>query len=105
MRHLIGIQLAMAVALVQLGGSGRALAADCHHAVGTETEVGSDDARTAFEGRPKPGTRARCVVMDVVFVVEKSTPASTYRGKTYVFCCAGCKSKFDADPASFVGGE
>ncbi|MFG1480245.1 heavy metal translocating P-type ATPase [Xanthobacter sp. V4C-4] len=26
-------------------------------------------------------------------------PASTFEGKTYVFCCEGCKQTFDADPA------
>jgi YHS domain-containing protein len=27
---------------------------------------------------------------------------SMYKGKTYYFCCAGCKPKFDKDPAKFV---
>jgi P-type Cu+ transporter len=31
-----------------------------------------------------------------------SPHASVYQGKHYGFCCAGCKSKFDADPASYL---
>ncbi len=31
-----------------------------------------------------------------------SPHASLYQGKRYVFCCAGCKSKFDADPAPYL---
>ena len=27
---------------------------------------------------------------------------SMYKGKTYYFCCAGCKPRFDKDPAKFV---
>ena len=27
---------------------------------------------------------------------------SVYKGKTYYFCCAGCKPRFDKDPATFV---
>ena len=27
---------------------------------------------------------------------------STYKGKTYYFCCPGCKPAFDKDPAKFI---
>jgi xanthine dehydrogenase accessory factor len=30
--------------------------------------------------------------------------ASDYRGKTYYFCCAGCKHKFEKDPESCLSG-
>jgi len=29
-------------------------------------------------------------------------PSSTFEGATYFFCCAGCKRKFDAEPAKYV---
>ena len=29
-------------------------------------------------------------------------PTSTYRGRTYYFCSAGCKAKFDAEPERYV---
>ncbi|WP_309491997.1 YHS domain-containing protein [Candidatus Hecatella orcuttiae] len=28
---------------------------------------------------------------------------SEHMGKTYYFCAAGCKAKFDEDPAKYVG--
>ena len=35
--------------------------------------------------------------------VDRSTPfRSDWQGRTYYFCGAGCKSRFDADPASFL---
>lgn len=33
---------------------------------------------------------------------DKAAGSSTHDGETYYFCCGGCKSKFDADPASYV---
>ncbi len=33
---------------------------------------------------------------------EKAVAKSTYQGKTVYFCCAGCKAKFDKDPAKYV---
>jgi P-type Cu+ transporter len=34
--------------------------------------------------------------------VTKDTPRTTYRGKTYYFCCAACKPAFDKSPARYV---
>ena len=33
---------------------------------------------------------------------QKATAQSTYEGKTYYFCCAGCKGKFDANPQQYA---
>jgi Cu+-exporting ATPase len=32
----------------------------------------------------------------------KSAGTSEYAGKTYSFCCAGCKQKFDSDPVKYI---
>lgn len=32
-----------------------------------------------------------------------SAAYSDHDGNRYYFCCAGCKEKFDADPAAYVG--
>ncbi len=29
--------------------------------------------------------------------------SSIYKGKKYVFCCQGCKPRFDKEPAKFAG--
>lgn len=33
---------------------------------------------------------------------RNATAQSTYEGKTYFFCSAGCKSKWDADPQRYA---
>ena len=36
-------------------------------------------------------------------VDEEDTPAtSEYNGKTYYFCCEGCKEEFDRNPSAYV---
>ena len=37
--------------------------------------------------------------------VEPATAAghSEHNGQTYYFCCAGCKKKFDLEPAQYSG--
>lgn len=32
----------------------------------------------------------------------KAAGASTWEGKTYYFCAAACKTKFDAEPAKYL---
>jgi YHS domain-containing protein len=59
-------------------------------------------ATNGFDGMSKPGTTARCPVMNRDFEVAADSPHSEYNGKTYIFCCAGCKPQFDADPKKFV---
>ena len=34
---------------------------------------------------------------------SKAAGESEYQGKTYYFCSAGCKQKFDANPAQYAG--
>jgi YHS domain-containing protein len=45
-------------------------------------------------------TTVYCAVTDELIGAPKDAAASEmYKGKTYYFCCGGCKPKFDADPA------
>ncbi|MDF2695924.1 MAG: Lead, cadmium, zinc and mercury transporting ATPase, partial [Labilithrix sp.] len=37
------------------------------------------------------------------FVVEASSPKAEHNGKTYYFCCSGCKKKFESSPETFLG--
>ncbi len=39
-----------------------------------------------------------------MMVDEKTAVKSTYMGKTYYFCSAGCKKAFDSNPAKYAGG-
>lgn len=53
-------------------------------------------------GDAKIGDTTRCPVSGDEFTVEASSPKTEYEGKTYYFCCGGCKSKFEADPAKYL---
>lgn len=33
---------------------------------------------------------------------QKAAGQSTYEGKNFYFCCAGCKDKFDANPKQYT---
>ena len=46
---------------------------------------------------------ASCPVMgSKIPNVSKASGKSVYKGKTYYFCCAGCKAKFDKDPEKYI---
>jgi P-type Cu+ transporter len=34
--------------------------------------------------------------------VSNNEPAAVYKGKTYYFCCAGCKAKFEKEPEKYA---
>lgn len=46
--------------------------------------------------------KAMCPIMKHDFAVKATTEKSTYKGKTYYFCCGGCKPTFDKDPAKYA---
>jgi YHS domain-containing protein len=54
---------------------------------------------------PAPASVAevRCPVMGGVVQDPSTAARSEYKGKTYYFCCPGCKPLFDADPEKYVG--
>lgn len=69
-----------------------------HHA----SHAGSDDAGgSSSHSQPDAATRDPVCGMTVTAASEHR---STHLGNTYLFCSTGCKGKFDADPARFVGG-
>lgn len=35
---------------------------------------------------------------------QSATHTSTYQGRPFAFCSAGCKRAFDANPAKYLGG-
>lgn len=58
--------------------------------------------KNGFDGMPALGTKAFCPVMNNEFEVKKDSQRSVYKGKTYVFCCPGCKPKFDENPEKYI---
>lgn len=73
-------------------------AAKCAHGPAAKADV---PTRT-FAHLPPAGTKAICPVTGEEFVVDKSTQSSEYQGRYYVFCCDGCKPKFDQTPSKFA---
>ena len=53
-------------------------------------------------GEAKVGDTTKCPVSGEDFVVDASSLKSEHGGKTYYFCCPGCKKKFDASPEKFL---
>lgn len=53
-------------------------------------------------GEAKVGDTTKCPVSGEEFVVDANSPKVEYEGKTYYFCCGGCKKKFEADPSKFA---
>jgi YHS domain-containing protein len=53
-------------------------------------------------GEAQPGDTARCPVSGEEFEVQATSPSLEHAGKTYYFCCSGCKKKFENDPSTFL---
>ena len=84
------MKLVFTAALVAIAGS--AFAAP---PVGTPTPAAKAPvAKTAAITCPVTG--------DKIASVKAAVGHSTFKGKTYYFCCAGCKPRFDKAPAKFV---
>ncbi len=91
--------LACAFALSACGGAAKEPASPGgeHH---EEKPTAAGDVKAP--GEAKPGDKSRCTVTGEELDVTADTPHSEYNGKTYYFCCPGCKKKFDADPSKFT---
>jgi len=64
----------------------------------------------AFAQKPAPKpeplpAKTKCLVMNHDFKPTAKSPKSTYKGKTYYFCCAGCKPTFDKEPEKYVKAD
>jgi YHS domain-containing protein len=61
-------------------------------------------ASSAFAAKPapKPAALVCPVTGDKIASVKAAAGHSSYKGKTYYFCCAGCKPEFDKAPQKFV---
>jgi YHS domain-containing protein len=50
----------------------------------------------------KPASLVCPVTGEKIASVKAAAGSSTYKGKTYYFCCGGCKPMFDKNPAKYV---
>ena len=54
---------------------------------------------------PLPEGHARDPVCGMSVDPATATASAEYEGRTYYFCCGGCREKFLAEPARFVGAD
>ncbi len=54
-------------------------------------------------GEATIGDRTLCPVSKEAFTVTDASPSTTYQGKTYYFCCTGCKEEFEKNPDKALG--
>lgn len=64
-------------------------------------------AAFAADPTPKASPAAKAdlvcpVTKEKIASVKEAAGSSVYKGKTYYFCCAGCKPMFDKNPAKYV---
>ncbi len=50
----------------------------------------------------KPAAKQTDPVCGMQVEVEKTTPRSVHKGKTYYFCSKNCKEDFDKNPANYT---
>jgi Cu+-exporting ATPase len=69
-------------------------------AVALGAYAAADQATKATKGKP---ISAICPVLGTrIPDITQASGKSVYKGKTYYFCCAGCKAKFDANPEKYI---
>ncbi len=59
-------------------------------------------APSSFDKQPAIGTWATCAVSGEVFQVDDETDFHVHEGRTYAFCCGGCRKKFKKNPAKYA---
>jgi YHS domain-containing protein len=67
----------------------------------------TDGGRLVTHEDSRREEEAEAMAKDPVCKMEvdptKAAGTSEYQGKTYVFCSAGCKRKFDSNPQQYAG--
>jgi YHS domain-containing protein len=92
----------------------KACAKDCKKACCAENKEHAKDCKEACcakDQQSKIGNQAAdkdgkvlCPVMggEIVLAKADQESAAVYKGKTYYFCCAGCKPQFEKDPEKYL---
>lgn len=96
--------LVLGILLAACGSSNKEPATPDHH--GEEHHQNATPATANKDlkkpGEAKPGDKSTCTVTGEEIDVTADSPHSEHNGKTYYFCCGGCKKKFDADPSKYT---
>lgn len=79
-------------------------AADAPIAIFLDTiyKFGSAENLAKFRAAPERYATTHCPVSDVEVRIKDATQKTKYAGRTWYFCCADCKVKFEANPGDYV---
>jgi YHS domain-containing protein len=98
------VLLAFALVAAACGSSNKEPATPDHHGEhhhdGAPATANKEGVKKP--GEAKPGDKSTCTVTGEEIDVTADSPHSEHNGKTYYFCCTGCKKKFDADPSKYT---
>lgn len=108
-RTLIVVAIVLAVGVSAIGLYAAGNNRTCPMSAQTTCGMNAAQASGCCGSQSQPSAQKSTVVSAVCPVmgnkipdVTKAAGKSVYKGKTYYFCCAGCKPKFDKDPAKYV---
>ncbi len=59
-------------------------------------------AHAAPAAKPAAAPLVCPVTGETIASAKDAVGHSTYKGKTYYFCCSDCKPKFDKNPAKYI---
>lgn len=98
------VLVAFALVAVACGSSNKEPATPDHHGEEHHHDATPATAKGDLKkpGEAKPGDKSTCTVTGEEIDVTADSPHSEHNGKTYYFCCGGCKKKFDADPSKYT---
>lgn len=86
----------------QQGGTTTASHDEEHEHASTSATTSTSSATVVAPGEAHVGDTTTCPISGETFVVTETSPHAEYEGRTYYFCCPGCDSRFQADPAHYV---
>ena len=75
------------------------------NAAGHRTFAASQVNAILQAGKQPAPKEATCPVMHHAVHPNAQTEWTVYKGKTYYFCCAGCKPKFTSNPVGYLSGK
>lgn len=104
------VMLASALALGLIGcGGGSSNTETAHETTSTGGEMHHEQAASTetsatvvAPGQATIGDTTTCPVSGETFVVTAESPHVEHNGATYYFCCAGCDSRFVANPEQYL---
>lgn len=96
MKNKLLVLLTLPVAILFIGNFALACSCGCKgNNCGANVSQQSNTNNVAEE-------KVECPVMKNWILPSQAADKTEYNGKTYYFCCGGCKEKFLADPEKYI---